>query len=86
MYLYSGKKVWWFIEPAGAAQSTYRQNPHFDDAELQWLKNANYTDIIYKGYKIHTAITNDGDFIYFPQAWLHRVVTHKKTIGCGGYL
>jgi len=27
-----------------------------------------------------------GDFIYFPPGWLHRVKTHDRSIGVGGYL
>ncbi len=91
MYLYSGQKLWWFIDPkscksySGGAMG-YDKNPEISKEELEYLKTADLVDLFTQGYTVYTCLAGKDDFIVFPQGWLHRVYTYEKSIGCGGYL
>jgi len=91
MYLYSGQKLWWFINPykcktTDGAKKDYNQNPTIGNNELDFLKTADLADLVKKGYTVYAVLANAGDMIVFPQGWLHRVQTYQKSIGCGGYI
>jgi len=74
VYLYQGEKLWLLIDPTHIA------------VELEFLNNATFTDIIDAGYIVYSGIISDDEFMYFPESWIHSVITTKKSIGCAGCL
>ena len=86
MYLYEGVKVWWFMEPPDVSMCSYDINPPVSKEQMELFQTASYTELLSSGYKMWVGVLQSGDFIYFPQGWIHRVLTHQKSKGCGGYV
>jgi len=90
MYLYEGQKLWWFIDwkdcKSIKGKVSRDENPEISDEEIAFLKKASLTELLNDGYKVWVGLANSGDLIRFPQAWIHRVYTYEKSIGCGGYI
>ena len=78
MWLVCGKKTWTFVDLVDGMK-------HLFVIEGQTLIDLSDhpLSLIVPTYQI---TTQAGDFIYFPPGWLHRVVTHEKSLGLGGYL
>lgn len=81
MYLVEGQKDWYFMKPTAAAlQSLIEPDaPHLIDISYELAYQR-------AGTVFHEANAIKGDFLYFPPGWLHRVRTHDRSVGIGGYL
>lgn len=81
MYLWQGNKTWQLVSWHWIQLLFHREAPdRLLDAspdELAALDPA---------IECLSATAGAGDFLYFPPGWIHRVWTHDKAIGVGGYL
>jgi Cupin-like domain len=95
MYIFQGEKDWYFNEPWMAPLYYDENTSLIQDLTLtdyhSILSNYDFKSIkgFYPEFQVSpflTAKARPGDFVYFPPGWIHRVKTHNKTIGIGGYI
>ena len=81
MYLWKGRKAWHFVSQAWI-KTLYRPSPpdKLLDASIEELHGLD------PKIECFSVTSGGGDFIYFPPGWIHRVWTHEKSLGIGGYI
>lgn len=81
MYLWRGCKTWHFVSQEWI---TTLYSPQENDK----IRDASVEDLARVDHRIEClAVTaGAGDFLYFPPGWIHRVWTHDKSLGIGGYI
>jgi hypothetical protein len=83
MYLASGVKSWSYLSPE---YIDLLYNP-----ATNRLRDLPPSELVTRfGYQLHGKLlqvtARAGDLVYFPPAWMHRVVTYEKCIGVSGYM
>jgi hypothetical protein len=83
MYLVSGQKSWTYLAPE-----------YIDllyDPTTKRLRDLPVSELVTRfGYALHGKLLHttarEGDLVYFPPCWMHRVRTFDKCIGISGYM
>jgi hypothetical protein len=81
MYLWKGRKTWHFVSQE-CITTLYRPAPlgKLLDVSVEELHG------LYPKIECFSVTAGDGDFLYFPPGWIHRIWTHEKSLGIGGYI
>lgn len=81
MYLWKGCKTWHFVSQEWITTLYWLESSEkIRDASLAELHGLD------PGIECFAVTAGGGDFIYFPPGWIHRVWTHEKSLGIGGYI
>ena len=81
MYLWRGGKTWHFVSQAWITTLFTRDtNDKILDASIEELAT------IDPAIECFAVTAGNGDFVYFPPGWIHRVWTREKSLGIGGYI
>jgi hypothetical protein len=80
MYLWRGSKTWHFLSQEWISTLFQESTGKIRDASIGDLLSLD------PGIACFTTTAGGGDFVYFPPGWIHRVWTHEKSIGIGGYM
>jgi uncharacterized RmlC-like cupin family protein len=79
MYLWRGRKTWHFVSQEWITTLFQRSTGEIQDASIQEMHGLD------PRIECYSTTAGAGDFIYFPPGWIHRVWTHEKSLGIGGY-
>jgi hypothetical protein len=81
MYLWTGRKTWHFVSQEWITRLFLRES-------TDRIRDASVEELATLDPRIEcSAVTaGGGDFLYFPPGWIHRVWTHEKSLGVGGYI
>jgi len=80
MYLWRGRKTWHFVSQAWITTLFSPQDDKIRDASVEELASLD------PKIECSRVTAGGGDFLYFPPGWIHRVWTHEKSLGIGGYI
>jgi hypothetical protein len=81
MYLWRGRKTWHFVSHEWITTLfSQDSNDKILDASVEGLATLD------PRIECFTVTAGGGDFVYFPPGWIHRVWTHEKSLGIGGYI
>jgi len=80
MYLWKGSKTWHFVSQEWIITLFQRSTGKIVDASIEELHRLD------SRIECFSVAVGGGDFIYFPPGWIHRVWTHEKSLGVGGYI
>lgn len=79
MFLTTGEKQWLFVDPKYIELLINPETYVFSDLSLE-----NLLEIIPSTH-IRQCLLTDGDFLFFPPAWVHRVYTSRDAVGLGAF-
>jgi hypothetical protein len=100
MYILKGEKEWRFHDPYMSLFYYNTTDNDFSLNDMTTLEFINLMSempaedlatikALYPDFRftpVQTATAREGDFVYFPPGWLHRVETIEKTFGVAGYV
>lgn len=80
MFLASGTKHWLFVQPDHVEALYNPATKRLRDLPLHELVR------VVPMSALRQATLCDGEFLFFPPAWIHRVKTESDSLGVGGYV
>ena len=85
MYLHEGQKAWHYLDPKWMPYIFSDEDKNVQDLLPEDAGKLIPSELLDE-VEFLTATAKAGDFLYWPPSWMHRVWTHEKSLGVGGYI